>query len=320
MQVDCADRRSLDFIVIGAQKGGTTSLWQYLREHPRLCMPASKELAFFTRKTPDLADFHASVRKLFADAPSGSLLGKVTPDYMVGKPDAPVEIVAQRIATALPDVKLIALLRDPIERAVSSYVMAVRRKQETRSIDVALSDLLSPDELTDARLQPTPTNSYISAGEYGRTLAAYRAVLPARQLLFTFTEDLASDPGGVLDSVLDLLGLATGFRPKGLNIRHFRGGTRKLLDPSAEELLLRFHMEEVLPRMRGSPAMNRMMFTFFYETWNVLPDDEPPRISADVQIRLESHFEQDAEKLALLDLPAPWIEKWRARRRQLEGS
>ena len=289
-------RDSLDFLVIGAQKGGTTSLWQYLSEHPRLCMPTSKELPFFTRKEARPADFHHGVRKVFADAPSGSLLGKVTPNYMIGGPDAGVEVVAERIAATLPDVKLIALLRDPIERAVSSYVMAHRRKWEERSVDAALSDFSA--------------DSYIAAGEYGRVLGAYRAAFPASQLLVAFTEDLASDPGEVLDSVLAFLGLETGFRPDGLDIRHFRGGTRKRLDAEGEELLLRFHREEILPRMKGHPGMNNMMLSFFYETWNVAPDDEPPAISADLRARLEAHFEADAERLALLGLRAPWIERW----------
>lgn len=313
-------RDSLDFLVIGAQKGGTTSLWQYLSEHPRLCMPTSKEMPFFTRKEPKPANFHDGVRKVFVDAPSGSLLGKVTPNYMIGGPEAGVEVVAERIAATLPDVKLIALLRDPIERAVSHYVMSVRRKWERRSVNVALSDLLAPGELRNARLHPVPTNSYLAAGEYGRVLGAYRAVFPASQLLVAFTEDLASDPGEVLDSVLDFLGLETGFRPDGLDIRHFRGGTRKLLDPQAEELLLRFHREEVLPRMKGHRGMNNMMLSFFVETWNVAPDDEPPAISADVRARLEAHFEEDAQQLALLGLRAPWIERWRAGRLQLGGS
>jgi sulfotransferase family protein len=302
----------LDFIVIGAQKGGTTSLWQYLREHPRICMPMSKEMAFFTRPDPNLAEFHAGVATVFADAPRDALLGKVTPDYMIGQPGAPVEVVAARIAAALPDVKLIAVLRDPIERAVSSYVMAVRREEEMRSLDAALGDQLSPDELTGARLRPTPTSSYLVAGEYGRILAAYRGLVPAERLLVTFSRDLADNTGRVLDGVLEFLGLETGFRPEGIDIRHFRGGTRKLLDPGAEEMLRRFHREQVLPRMRGSAAMNRLMFSFFYETWNVAPDDESPPLAPDLRARLEAHFEQDAERLAQLGVRAPWIERWGA--------
>jgi len=300
----------LRFLVIGAQKSGTTSLWQYLRKHPRLCMPMSKEAPFFTQESPKASDLRAWTQKLLIGAPSDSLLGKVTPDYMVGQSDVPVEVVAKRIAATLPDVKLIALLRDPVERAVSSYMMAVRREQESRSIDVALSQLVDPEELGRARLRPSPNNSYIAAGEYGRLLGIYRDIFPSDRLLVAYTEDLARDPGGVLDAVLGFLDLPIGFRPEGLGVRHFQGGRRKLLDREAEELLFKFYREEISPYIRESPSMHRKAFEFFYETWNVSPGDRPPDVSAETREMLERHFTADAEKLEALGVCAPWISHW----------
>lgn len=304
----------LDFLVIGAQKAGTTSLWQYLREHPRLCMPKAKEVPFFTGGDPDPSKLQAGMRELLSDARADSLLGKVTPSYMVGnvvdRRGIDVEMVAARIAAAFPDVKLIAILRDPIDRAVSSYMMAVRRAEEERLVNAALSDLLDPEELGNARLRPTDSNSYIVAGEYGRILGAYRAVFPADQLMVLFTEDLADDPGRLIDSVLDFLGLPTGFRPKGLDIHHFRGGRRRLLDPEAEELLFKFHREEILPYMRGSPTVHSKAFEFFLETWNVASEDRSVRVSAGVRTRLEEHFRVDARKLIELGIRGPWIAQW----------
>ena len=300
----------LDFIVIGAQKSGTTSLWQHLRKHPDIHMPVSKELPFFTQRSPRPEDLEAGMRELSAEAPSGALLGKATPDYMIGQPGVPVEMVAERIAVALPEAKLIALLRDPVERAISSYTMAVRRDEETRSLDAALAQLLDPDELAGARLRPTPTNSYLVAGEYGRILGSYRERFPADRMLVAFTEDLARDPGEVLDAVCGFLGVSTGFRPDGLEVRHFQGGRRKLLDPEAEERLFAFYADEILPHMRGSPSMNRRAFMFFYETWNVVPEDRPPELSAEVRARLEAHFRADSSKLAELGLSAPWVAGW----------
>lgn len=302
--------RVLDFLVIGAQKGGTTSLWQYLRRHPGLRMPESKEAPFFTAPDSTPVDFESYMRLLFADAPGDALLGTVTPDYMVGQADVPVEVVVERITATLPDVKLIALLRDPIERAISSYTMAVRRGQEKRPIDAALGDLLDPEELAGGRRHPTPVNTYVAAGEYGRILGAYRAIYPAERLLVAFTEDLAGDPSRVLDVVLAFLGLPDGFRPEGLGMRHFQGGTRKLLDPESERLLTEFHRKEILPKMIGSPTLNKRAFEFFLETWNVAADEMPPSISADLRVRLERHFRSDAESLGRLKVGAPWIARW----------
>jgi hypothetical protein len=312
--------RALDFIVIGAQKGGTTSLWRYLRDHPEICMPRSKEAPFFigTRVDPDrLVDY---MRVLFGDAPAGARLGKATPDYMIGHPGAPVDVVAERIAAAFPEVRLVAILRDPIERAVSSYGMAVRREQEGRSVDAALGDQLDPDELAEARLNPDPTNSYVAAGEYGRILGAYRERFPAGQLLVTFTEDLAQDPGAVLDDVLRHLDLPPGFHPEGLGARHFPGGPRKIVSSEAEKELFRFHREEILPFMRGSATLHRRAFEFFFETWNVAPGDPPPQVAAEVRSRLESHYRRDAERLAALGLSAPWIDRWGREGRRLRSA
>jgi sulfotransferase family protein len=301
--------RPLDFLVIGAQKGGTTSLWRYLSPHPRLCMPAMKEVAFFT-ESDDLERLDRYMDILYPDAAPDSLLGKVSPNYMIGRPGADVEVVAGRIATAFPNTKLIALLRDPIERAVSNYVMAVRRELEARSVDAVLGELLDADELAEARARPTSTNSYIAAGEYGRILELYREAFPAEQLLVVYSDDLARDPGVVLDAMLEFLGLPTGFRPADLDLRHFRSGTRKLLDGESERLLLKFFREEILPKMGGSSHANRATFDFFYETWNVAPDNTGPRVSGEVREQLERHFTADAQRLEALGVRAPWIARW----------
>jgi Sulfotransferase domain len=302
--------RNLDFIVIGTQKGGTTSLWQYLRHHPSIFMPRSKEAPFFCLEDASPPALAAYMRRRFRDAPADALLGKATPDYMMGRPGVHVDVVADRMSKALPDVRLIALLRDPIARAISGYTMAVRRGQEDRSIDTALTDLLDPDELATARTHPTPTNSYVILGEYGRILGVYGSLFPADRLLVTFSDDLARRPGVLLDEVLDFLGLPIGYRPEGLGVRYFRGGTRKRLEGEAEESLLAFLTKEILPYMEGDRQIHSSTFGLFYETWNVVPDDLPPQPSAEVGARLEEHFRVDAEELRKLGLSAPWVSGW----------
>ncbi|HET8863123.1 MAG TPA: sulfotransferase [Solirubrobacterales bacterium] len=304
-----ADAETLGFLVIGAQKGGTTSLWQYLRGHQRIFMPSSKELPVFTAAELREEDLRAGMRALAAEASNGALLGTVTPDYMIGQGEVEVGTVARRIATMLPEVKLIALLRDPIERAVSSHTMAVRRGQEGDSVEAALCRELEPTALESARREPRPDNTYVTAGEYGRILAVYREHFPPDRLLVAFTEDLAHDPGGVLDDVLDFLGLPTGFRPDDLGVRHFRGGPGRLLDREGERSLREFFSREILPKMTGPAGQHQRTFDFFLETWNVVPEPPPP-LSKALRRRLEEHFRSDAESLARLDVPAPWIARW----------
>lgn len=314
----------MDFLVIGAQKAGTTSLWQYLREHRRLRFPRTKEVPVLIRGAPTRAEIAAGILRRFGDVRPDSLLGTVTPEYMIGKAidndgervegGGDVGLVARRIKQAFPQVKLIALLRDPIERAISNYIMTVRRGQEKRELDDALSRLLDPVRLKSARRQPTDSDMLIVAGEYGRILGTYRDLFPADQLLVQFSADLIRDPGSVIDEILVYLGLPTGFRPAGLGIRHFRGGKRKLLDGQAEEALFRYFREELLPYMSGDQKAHERAFEFFYITWNVAPDHERPQLSADVRMRLEEHYRDDADKLTGLGIPVPWIQQWEAGR------
>jgi len=307
-------KANLDFLVIGAQKAGTTSLWHYLREHPLLRFPRDKELSVFAFMTPSEADFATGIPSLFEDVQPNSLLGTVSPNYMIGnlsgEPGEDVPVVAGRIAAALPDVKLIAVLRDPIERAVSAYRMAFRRGQERRPVDGALEELLEPDRLERSRSCPTDPSSLVVAGEYGRVLRAYREHFPADRLLVLYSDDLDRDPGRVLDRILVFLGIEPGFRPEGLGLRHFRGGRRKLLDPESQKLLFRFYDEQILPYLRGDPEMHRRAFRFFFQTWNVRPDDQRPVLSGEVRRRLEDHYRSDAQKLFEQGIDAPWVRGW----------
>ena len=91
--------RALDFIVIGVQKGGTTSLWQYLRRHPEIAMPPYKEAPILCAaeesNLPRLLE--ELVATDLADAPPGARLGKAAAHYMMGREPTDVELIAERI-------------------------------------------------------------------------------------------------------------------------------------------------------------------------------------------------------------------------------
>ena len=304
-------RRSLDFIVIGVQKGGTTSLWEYLRRHPRLALPDDKEWPVFCSAEPRLPGrLEWLMRTGFADAPAGALLGHVSTHYMMGLADADVETVAGRIARFLPRVRLLALLRDPVERAMSHYRMSVRRGLERRAFETVVDKLLEPRRLDEARLRPTETNSYLVQGEYGRILGVYRARFGAEQLHVEHTADLGRDPGAVLDRVLAFLGLPPGYRPEGLGERHHRGGFQPRIDAEGERRLRDFLECRVWPRLGEDAPAARRRFDFFLRTWNVVPDDRRPDLSAAARERLRDHYRADGEALAALGLAAPWVESW----------
>ncbi|HEU4701952.1 MAG TPA: sulfotransferase, partial [Conexibacter sp.] len=192
---DATGARTLDFLVIGVQKGGTTSLWRYLGSHPRIRLPLDKEapvLASVDGDDPEaLARFVATE---FADAAEDALLGTVTPHYMMGNSRMPTGQIAQRVAAVLPHARIVALLRDPIERAISQHRMSVRRGWEARSFDEAARELLEPARAQEAREHATETNAYLAQGEYGRILSAWREHVPAERTVVALSEQLDADP------------------------------------------------------------------------------------------------------------------------------
>src|SRR5271157_2660056 len=110
------DSPGMEFLVIGAQKAGTTTLWNLLRDHPQLWLPDAKEVPFFSHTEVYEAGWESYLERLRVPAGDGALRGTITPHYMPGWHDASTRVVAERIAGLLPEVRIVALLRDPVDR------------------------------------------------------------------------------------------------------------------------------------------------------------------------------------------------------------
>ncbi len=124
------------FLICGTQKGGTTALDAYLREHPEVCMANAKEVHFFndgprfSGGDPDYSPYHA----YFSPEPAHKVIGEATPIYMYW------ETAPRRIWEYNPNMKLIVLLRNPIARAFSHWNMETRRSSETLSFIDAIKN------------------------------------------------------------------------------------------------------------------------------------------------------------------------------------
>jgi Sulfotransferase domain len=335
----------LEFIVIGAQKAGTTTLWQLLRDHPQLWLAETKEAPFFSHTDVYERGWQAYLARLDPPAGDGLLHGTVTPHYMHGWHDADTSTVALRIARCLPHVRLIALLRDPVERARSQHAMAVARGREQREVDRALSELLHPDALRAARARPDDTNSYVVQGEYGRILEDYLSCFPRSALHIEYSASLAQEPVETVRRTLRFLGVSADYRPAAPFQRAFAGGReqrvgeealtkllrgidlaapsarrvaaeqwvakRKLDAPGREELLRLVGRYLQAPSERRSRERAGLEFTL-RKTWNIAPAPPTP-ISAEVRRALQLHFAADAERLhAATGCLAPWARGGRA--------
>jgi hypothetical protein len=301
----------LDFLVIGAQKCATTTLFELLRQHPRVKMPLEKEVPVFTNANLTAEQLDAYCRRYFPGA-QNHLLGKVTPQYM-GDHQVPA-----RIAALAPQCKLIALLRDPLERTRSHYRMAQRRGTEERSFDSAIAPLLESSAANTGRCSQTPSHAngyeseadfYLAWSEYGRILSAYRRYFPAQQLLVLYTENLERDPRGTLDRVLDFLALDRDFSPQGLGeVMHAGGGSNRIPHEARvwlrERQLVRGAWDLVPDQLQGR-------LRFLYERWNTHREAAALPLSSQLEPRVRRHFAEDLAQLARLGVDQPpWLEHY----------
>jgi hypothetical protein len=193
----------VSFLVAGAQKGGTTALDAYLREHPELCLPSrKKELhffdtdRFFTVEPVDYAPYHA----FFNPQPSHRLLGEVTPAYMY-YPTAP-----ERIARYNPAMKLILVLRNPIARAFSHWNMTRGLMREPLAFLDAIK--AEPERLRQLPLGEAKRYTYVERGFYAQQLQRLWRHFPSAQMLIFKNEQLEHEVAKVLARIATFLRIA----------------------------------------------------------------------------------------------------------------
>jgi hypothetical protein len=201
-------RRLPDFLIIGAQKSGTTSLYHYLVAHPSIAPAKAKGVHYFEEHYGKGIRWY---RSRFPVDVNERLTGEATPEYLF-YPHVP-----ERVARDLPAVRLIALLRNPIDRAYSHYQHERALGAETLSFPDALAaedDRLrgeleraygDPEYLSHALLH----HSYRSRGLYADQLRRWLGVVPRERILILGSERLFDDPAGVTDEALSFLGLTT---------------------------------------------------------------------------------------------------------------
>ncbi len=302
--------KPLDFLIIGAQKCATTTLFEHLREHPRIDLPLEKEVPFFNGEDTSDAAWERFSSSQFGAA-DGRLRGKVTPQYMCDLN------AAQAMHARLPGLKLVAILRDPVERTWSHYRMGLRRQTETRDFDEAVSQLLRAGSLARGRSTPAPAHQqgyesesdfYVTWSEYGRILQHYARLFGRERILVLYTEDLERDPAGTLDRLLRFLGLPEGYRPSGLGKVVHKGGTGNRIPHGLRRWLRQrralYALWQLVPRERQG------RLRFLYEQWNTV-DTEPSAPPEQAREALRRHFAADLQLLSrLVDEPPPWLETY----------
>lgn len=300
-----------NFLIIGAAKAGTTAIWHYLKQHPQIYMSSRKHTRFFAYEVEnppfrgpgptnptlpyavaEIEAYHA----LFDDVTDEVAVGEASHSYLY-RPEAP-----ERIRRYASDMQLIAILRNPAERAFSHHGQMVRNGRER------ITDFARALEEEEMRIRDNwwPEFHYVKVGLYHAQLRRYFDLFERDQIKVYLYDDLIHDPMGMLQDMFRFLGVDDAFVPE-VTVRYNASGLPRngalhlvlrevrRVRPIAEHLLPEVHYQRLL--RIGSGLHNRNL--------------AKRRLSPEVKkMVIDTHFREDILKLQSLihrDLSA-WLE------------
>ncbi len=277
-------QRLPDFIMVGATKCGTSSIYNYLKQHPQIFMPAIKEINYFLNgpegphrrsKAHDLGAYAA----YFQDCPPDRICGEVAPSYLGNSLSAP------NIKQAVPGAHIFIMLRDPVRRSFSAFIMAARNGQVTRDPEAAFSDRNA---------------FFIRASLYYERIKRFYDLFSSDQLSVLLYDDLVADNVAFMQSLYGLLGVDEAFVPD-VRARSNPGYLPRLrfLHKILSNQIVR---QKIIPHLPA--GVYRLGVKF-----RKLNAVDTPVLTASLELALRDYFRSDLEKtqeLTGLDL-AHWM-------------
>lgn len=275
-----------NFLVIGAQKAGTTWLYDVLGKHPDIFLPDTKELSYFCQQDSDGNEFDHFDRlnlswyeEFFSARTTENAVGEISPMYLCD------EHAPERIAATLPGVKLIAVLREPVERAASEYWMTFNKLASM----APLAEILEKDD-----------NLILRRGLYSKQLETYFSLFPRENILVLFFEEMMADRNAAVDRICRFLGVDPALQP--------REGLSEASNPATAYRSRWLHTTSVkiATALRASKALSwlpRLLkktgFNEKVKSLNAMGFDKPA-LTAQERAILRSFYAEDREKLERL--------------------
>jgi len=236
------NHRRVDFLVCGTQKGGTSALHAYLGDHPRICMAKEKEMHFFDHSWP-LPRWLAFrlYHSWFTPGEEHKRIGEVTPIYMYW------ESAPRRIWEYNPEMKIVVLLRNPIERAYSHWNM--ERSRGTEDLPFLEAITREEERCREARPLQHRVYSYVDRGRYVGQLRRLWRFFPKNQVLVCKSEDLGRKPEETLREILSFLDVED---VEEVDVRNVRSGSyeREMTERERAYLQRTLPPEERVPYLR----------------------------------------------------------------------
>jgi len=303
-----ASPRLPNFLVLGAMKAGTTALYYYLRQHPQIYLNAGrKEAQFFCNEGrpprftgPGDDDVNRYVissideyRQMFAGAGAEPAVGEVGTVYLY------VPGSEERIRHHVPDARLFAILRDPVERAYSSFLHLARERLEPCR-DFAEAVRREPER---RRQGWSPHWHYLEAGFYADQVRRYLKAFDRHQLRFYLYDDYAANPVATLQDMFRFLRVDDAFVPD-VRLRHNVAGVPR--SHRLHHFLDRPHLVKRLLR----PLLSSERRLAVRERLRALNLRRPPRLRREMRRHLIGVYQDDVhalEELLERDL-SPWLD------------
>jgi hypothetical protein len=258
------------FLVIGASRAGTTSLWRWLGEHPEIFVSPIKETNYFAHPGRPSERFPVTTpeayERLFAAAGTAVAVGEVSPIYLSRS-----ALAAERIRRALPAVRLVASLRHPADRAFSNYLLQVQAGRERRTVREAFEHYAD----------------YVREGGYYERLRDFYDRFEPDRIRILLFDDLLDDAPRLLRDLFAFLGVDASFEPD-TSVRHNPGGVPRR--PWLHHLLSRSRVARAARRV--APAGLRRAVRRARD----LDLTRPPELPADLRARLVAFYRHDVER------------------------
>ena len=284
------------FIIIGSTKCASSSLHNYLGQHPEIYTSKIKETGFFSLQYNKGIDFYAG---FFNEAATKKIIGEATPTYCF------LPYVAPRIKEHFPGIKLILCVRNPLERAFSSWLMKTGLGTETLPFDVSMdickkmlehtrTTLAGPEgekywvennnnHSVKDELRP---RSYILAGRYAEMIKLYSKYFKPEQLKIIFFDDLRKDLDGKLSEIFSYIGADPNFivpDKESVNFYFDRKVTKTVVN--------------VLGQKTGRAIMDLIPKAIKDRIKKKMKRVEPPKLSMEDRVKYWDCFKDDVAEL-----------------------
>jgi len=287
-----------NFLIIGAAKSGTSALYHYIRQHPDIYMSPRKETHFFAFENgnpstngpgdtiPGAITRLEEYLKLFENVKNEKIVGEASPTYIY------LPRACERIKFHIPDVQMIAILRNPVDRAYSAYMHLIRDGREP------ISDFSQALKVEEERIEANwgPIWHYKRGGLYFEQVKRYYETFEKDQLRIYLHEDLDSAPQNVLKDVFDFLEVSDSWMPD-VSVRPNVSGVPKSthLHALMHFLFLKPNLLKTVSR-KIIPEQIRWRVTTQMRTLNMAKRLMAP----DVRFQLKEFFREDIQNLSQL--------------------